>query len=152
MAVNQQAESSDYIDQLLERVNQHLQRATLPADLLQRFPQLTKDPNAKKPEPKTELHSSDLQDPDLQQALAYQMQYTPSKWLLEQEKPFLLQRRARHHANQEQADNDIYEWARKNQVTGLCFSGGGIRSATFNLGVLQALASKDCLKEFDYLS
>jgi len=35
---------------------------------------------------------------------------------------------------------------------GLALSGGGIRSATFNLGVLQALARKDRLKEIDYLS
>jgi hypothetical protein len=35
---------------------------------------------------------------------------------------------------------------------GLALSGGGIRSATFNLGVLQALAQADLLKEVDYLS
>src|ERR687884_1351970 len=36
--------------------------------------------------------------------------------------------------------------------TALCFSGGGIRSATFGLGVLQGLARHGLLKEFDYLS
>jgi hypothetical protein len=35
---------------------------------------------------------------------------------------------------------------------GLCFSGGGIRSATFNLGVLQALAELSLLSWVDYLS
>ncbi|MFQ5737555.1 MAG: patatin-like phospholipase family protein [Acidobacteriota bacterium] len=35
---------------------------------------------------------------------------------------------------------------------GLAFSGGGIRSATFNLGVLQVLAEKGILKHVDYLS
>jgi hypothetical protein len=35
---------------------------------------------------------------------------------------------------------------------GLALSGGGIRSATFNLGVLQALARLDILRRFDYLS
>jgi len=30
--------------------------------------------------------------------------------------------------------------ARQNGLAGLAFSGGGIRSATFNLGVLQGLA------------
>lgn len=35
---------------------------------------------------------------------------------------------------------------------GLAFSGGGIRSATFNLGILQALAKHDLLRYFDYLS
>jgi hypothetical protein len=37
-------------------------------------------------------------------------------------------------------------------VIGLAFSGGGIRSATFNLGVLQALAALGWLSRFDYLS
>src|SRR5262245_30485321 len=35
---------------------------------------------------------------------------------------------------------------------GIALSGGGIRSATFCLGVLQALANKDRLKHFDYIS
>lgn len=37
-------------------------------------------------------------------------------------------------------------------VAGLAFSGGGIRSATFNLGVLQALESAGVLGKIDYLS
>jgi len=37
-------------------------------------------------------------------------------------------------------------------LTGLAFSGGGIRSATFNLGVVQALAELRLLRQFDYLS
>ena len=36
--------------------------------------------------------------------------------------------------------------------TALCVSGGGIRSATFALGVIQGLASAGVLKKFDYLS
>jgi hypothetical protein len=38
------------------------------------------------------------------------------------------------------------------RLLGLAFSGGGIRSATFNLGVLQALASSGLLRYVDYLS
>jgi hypothetical protein len=38
------------------------------------------------------------------------------------------------------------------ELAALCLSGGGIRSATFNLGVLQALAEKKLLRKFDYLS
>jgi len=34
----------------------------------------------------------------------------------------------------------------------LCLSGGGIRSATFSLGVLQGLAARGLLNKFDYLS
>lgn len=36
--------------------------------------------------------------------------------------------------------------------TALCLSGGGIRSATFSLGVLQGLAEEKSLEEIDYLS
>jgi hypothetical protein len=35
---------------------------------------------------------------------------------------------------------------------GLALSGGGVRSATFALGVLQALAARGALRQFDYLS
>jgi hypothetical protein len=36
--------------------------------------------------------------------------------------------------------------------TALCLSGGGIRSATYSLGILQGLAKAGLLKQFDYLS
>ena len=42
--------------------------------------------------------------------------------------------------------------AHKLNLFGLSFSGGGIRSATFNLGILQALASLKLLGRVDYLS
>ena len=42
--------------------------------------------------------------------------------------------------------------AHKENLVGLAFSGGGIRSATFNLGVLQALAELRLLSRIDYLS
>lgn len=38
------------------------------------------------------------------------------------------------------------------RLTALCLSGGGIRSAAFCLGILQALAAKRLLNEFDYVS
>jgi hypothetical protein len=37
-------------------------------------------------------------------------------------------------------------------LMGLAFSGGGIRSATFNLGILQGLSQLGLLRKFDYLS
>ncbi len=40
----------------------------------------------------------------------------------------------------------------KKKLFGLAFSGGGIRSATFSLGVMQALAEKGWLKQIHYLS
>jgi hypothetical protein len=42
--------------------------------------------------------------------------------------------------------------AARDSLIGLAFSGGGIRSATFNLGILQALACSRLLGAFDYLS
>lgn len=38
------------------------------------------------------------------------------------------------------------------KLTALCLSGGGIRSATFCLGILQALAKQNLLSQFHYLS
>ena len=97
------------------------------------------------------------EDPELQQSLAYLVQYTPSKWLLEQEAALLADRRELHgqtmsRFRQSDPDEDIYDWARKHRLTGMCFSGGGIRSATFNLGILQGLAVKGWLDQVDYLS
>jgi hypothetical protein len=40
----------------------------------------------------------------------------------------------------------------ENALLGLAFSGGGIRSATFNLGVLEGLANYDLIREIDILS
>ena len=42
--------------------------------------------------------------------------------------------------------------AEERSLLGLAFSGGGVRSATFNLGVIQGLARFGLLKEVDYLS
>ena len=37
----------------------------------------------------------------------------------------------------------------RGSLIGLAFSGGGIRSATFNLGILQGLAQLGLLRKFD---
>lgn len=51
---------------------------------------------------------------------------------------------------------DVYEaiagLPEERRLSALCLSGGGIRSATFNLGVLEALARAGVLGSFDYLS
>ena len=47
---------------------------------------------------------------------------------------------------------DPLERSRKRRLVGLAFSGGGIRSATFNLGLLQGLADLGLLPLIDYLS
>jgi hypothetical protein len=99
------------------------------------------------------------EDPEQQQALAIKLDYGPSKWLLEQEVELIAERRNLHpplettaFPDPKKPEADIYDWARTNQLTGLCFSGGGIRSATFNLGILQAMAARGWLTQFDYLS
>lgn len=51
------------------------------------------------------------------------------------------------------ADEDaVIAKAHARNLAGVAFSGGGIRSATFNLGILQALAEHGLLRDFDYLS
>ncbi|TCV90625.1 hypothetical protein [Sulfurirhabdus autotrophica] len=42
--------------------------------------------------------------------------------------------------------------SQQTEFIGLSLSGGGIRSATFNLGIIQSLAKLDMLKHLDYLS
>jgi hypothetical protein len=48
--------------------------------------------------------------------------------------------------------NDMFEKFHDADLAALCFSGGGIRSATFGLGIVQALAKYKLLDKFDYLS
>jgi len=98
-----------------------------------------------------------LGQPRIQQRLAELVDYTPNRWLLTQEISEIRARRKIHKIHKRpdvefsHAD-DPYEWARSTKLQGICFSGGGIRSATFNLGVLQGLAKMGALDHFDYLS
>jgi Patatin-like phospholipase len=93
--------------------------------------------------------------PPLQARLAVITQYTTSKWLLEQE----LKARGKWAKNPDGTyrygpEDDAYFIAAdpEHPTVGLCLSGGGIRSATFALGVLQGLARVKLLSKFDYLS
>ena len=154
-------EKNDYLRRLLEKVHVKFVNDPLPADLRTRFPAI-KGPLGK------DLSYDELDKyPGLQEALAFMVRYTPSKWLLEQEAPEIGKRRSLHQWRPDTRDfqcqdavpdpsqddaGDIYRWARDSEVSGICFSGGGIRSATFNLGILQGLASRGSLHQFDYLS
>ncbi|MGA7341209.1 MAG: hypothetical protein WBE72_01955 [Terracidiphilus sp.] len=99
------------------------------------------------------------QDAKLQFDAATETGYTPSKWLLEQE---MKARRRREPGKDESlgepcskdggSREDVYKIAAEQGLLGLCFSGGGIRSATFNLGVMQGLAQLGLLPCIDYLS
>ena len=90
--------------------------------------------------------------PDLQAQVASLVQYTPSQWMLNQELVHVDARRKNLHLDPVETKGDAYERAAKSKLMGLCFSGGGIRSATFNLGILQGLAELGLLRCFDYLS
>ena len=93
--------------------------------------------------------------PHLQEQLAYLTDFTPSRWLLAQEIPAIRQRRLLLTNTDYKFDpnkDDPYQWARQKNLQGICFSGGGIRSATMNLGILQGLAEREMLSRFDYLS
>lgn len=95
---------------------------------------------------KEDLHASLQANPKLQQRLAASTYFSPSKWLVEQEMF------ASSVWNGDPAAGDIYKIAADRELTGVCFSGGGIRSATFNLGVLQGIAQLGLLPHIDYLS
>jgi hypothetical protein len=60
------------------------------------------------------------------------------------------------HYPQGQENDDrlaaIYQCIHEQKPKALCFSGGGIRSATFGLGLLQGLAGCKVFDQFDYLS
>ncbi len=64
-----------------------------------------------------------------------------------------LSRRMRLNNNRDvSGDGDVITRSHDAQLLGLALSGGGIRSATFNLGVLQTLAELKLLRTIDYLS
>jgi hypothetical protein len=101
------------------------------------------------------IHKYLADKPHLQQKVADLVDYSPSRWLLTQEIPAIQERRAIHRrpdVSFNPQTDDPYDWSRVSGLQGICFSGGGIRSATFNLGVLQGLAKLRILNHFDYLS
>ena len=90
--------------------------------------------------------------PDLQAQVASLAGYTPSQWLLDHELAQVNERRKKVGSDPVSSTGSAYDRAAASGLMGLCFSGGGIRSATFNLGILQGLAELKLLRSFDYLS
>jgi hypothetical protein len=86
-----------------------------------------------------------------QARLAALLEYPPSKWLLEREMEARGNWPGPNHPPS-LAPPDVYQAALGANLKGVCFSGGGIRSATFNLGVLGAIAAEGKLGSIDYLS
>lgn len=68
-----------------------------------------------------------------------------SEALFSAEQQYIQQWRKKRGDNEEES-------TRKDNQIGLALSGGGIRSATFSLGIMQALVKRDLLKKVDYLS
>ena len=92
------------------------------------------------PDDKKEYYDS-LMD-DIQYLIIYKLCFLMS--IREKEVGWIKERRENVH---EQTRHDPY-----NDAMGLALSGGGIRSATFNLGLLQAMERCNILKSVDYLS
>jgi hypothetical protein len=97
------------------------------------------------------------------QELASALDYMPSTWALDRE--LAIQGLGGHDSGGQgsggqggarddpvKTDNSPKDTAWKAGLMGLAFSGGGIRSATFNLGILQGLAQLGLLSKFNYLS
>lgn len=57
-----------------------------------------------------------------------------------------------HRIKQARRSRQVPQDRTRDTLIGLAFSGGGIRSATFNLGFLQAMARGRLLHKYDYLS
>ena len=94
------------------------------------------------------------QQPAVQPELARLTDYSPSAWLVEQELEEVDRRRGEFkiEAVRKASADHPFKRAYDSHLIGLCCSGGGIRSATFNLGVLQGLAELGLLRHVDYLS
>lgn len=61
-------------------------------------------------------------------------------------------RRARRAVSEQRLDRYYAAAHKMENLSALCLSGGGIRSAAFALGVAQGLAKRGLLQDFDYLS
>jgi hypothetical protein len=61
-------------------------------------------------------------------------------------------KRRKHYARDFEKEPGSTAWHDREHAVALALSGGGIRSATFSLGVLVSLAGRGILPQFDYLS
>ncbi|WP_455206477.1 hypothetical protein [Kaarinaea lacus] len=75
------------------------------------------------------------------------MQYFGAGKVIEQEQQYILKRHNLSKATKQEQTEYL-----DNHLTGLAFSGGGIRSASFCFGIMQALSYNRWLKKIHYLS
>jgi hypothetical protein len=82
--------------------------------------------------------------------------YTPSSLIQDYQEEYAYIEQRRRAVRSADRDKEGDTFPRSNTVpshlSGLAFSGGGIRSATFHLGILQALQDMGSLPQIDYLS
>ena len=75
-----------------------------------------------------------------------------SEKLLDSEKEYIAAWRKKRSGQEDSSDQDSDSDKVKDNLVGLGLSGGGIRSATFSLGVMQALENSGLYQKLDYLS
>ena len=75
------------------------------------------------------------------------MEYFGASRIIKDEQQYILKRQRLSESTDKQKTDYL-----NNKLAGLSLSGGGIRSASFCLGVLQALSYNRWLKKMDYLS
>lgn len=138
--------STDYIDELAAYAD-----TNITAEEWRQTPEICRN-LPEKPASLDALKEALETRPALQAQLAWRTGYTPSKWLLENELEQVNIRRKQHGIEPVDSNGDAYTRAANSGLLGVCFSGGGIRSATFNLGILQGLADLKLLHCIDYLS
>ena len=149
-ACAQQLDTHDTVDVLCE----HLSTFPSPPAFLTDLMDVLKIPDAARDAKTREL----LLDPAVVRTLARDHGIgVPFTLVLEQELEQIRKTREAVHRSKQHHSPDPNRVHSSRQafdenLLGLAFSGGGIRSATFNLGVLQALAKIGLLKHFDYLS
>jgi hypothetical protein len=141
---------ADYVSGLAEETFRQI--ATSKGQLLQ---QILSSAFGAKPPDVLSLTAALQSRPDVQAQLASITGCTPSLWVLEHELHQVETRRAKVGVAPllaAESTANPYKRAATLGLMGMCFSGGGIRSASFNLGILQGLAELKLLRCVDYLS
>lgn len=120
----------------------------VPADLAAVFTELARDPT---------LYTGDrflqvVLDSHARESIRFLSDLAPEdrarvhRLLLEQAYGALIQKL------EDRRRREVYRQVHSDRLAALCLSGGGIRSATFGLGILQGLAHQGVLSAFSYLS
>lgn len=120
----------------------------VPADLAAVFTELARDPTLYTGDRflQVELDSYARESIRFLSDLAPEDRARVHRLLLEQAYGALIQKL------EDRRRREVYRQVHSDRLAALCLSGGGIRSATFGLGILQGLAHQGVLSAFSYLS